>query len=110
MDVSNLLGHLLINPTSLCLRQNLQVPQLYFSSLVSYSNEDGPSVTLLVPSQPNEQDAKSEGDDNSDDCEDDESSNDADYASGTENEEGNGSEGDRKGKGKNRPKCIHRTR
>lgn len=110
MDVSNLLGHLLINPTSLCLRQNLQVPQLYLSSLVSYSGENSPSVTLFVPNQQNEEEAKSDGDDGSDDCEDDESSNDADYVSGTENEEGKESEGGRRGKGKSRPKCIHRTR
>ncbi|XP_018571063.1 RE1-silencing transcription factor-like [Anoplophora glabripennis] len=110
MDVSNLLGHLLINPTSLCLRQNLQVPQIYFSSLVSCSNDNSPSLTLLVPNQQKEEETKSDGDDDSDDCEDDESSNDADYGSGTENEEGKSAEASRKGKGKSRPKCIHRTR
>ncbi|KAJ8922273.1 hypothetical protein NQ315_004212, partial [Exocentrus adspersus] len=106
MDVSNLLGHFLINPSSISLPPNLYPHQLYLPSIISYINENNEPMTLFIPGQQDEEDeeAKTDEEVNSDDCEDDDSSNDADYTSGAENQD------DGKGKRKRRPKCIHRTR
>ncbi|KAJ8980230.1 hypothetical protein NQ317_003738 [Molorchus minor] len=73
MDVPNLFGHFLVNADPTCVGQNFQLSQIYLPSLVPLPNDSSSTVTLILPSEQNDDEPKSDADDNSDDCEDDES-------------------------------------